>query len=153
LVHRIVEGHVVARPHAVEAERLDASDEVELLLRRLERELDAEAQRAGAHRGKASLTPPSTVSVQPVVLDARSEARNSTASAKSLPGDITFLVATKTSAPPRPWEIRTRIASRATRKWPVELTANERSQSASAIRSTGAECATPALETRMSRPP
>src|SRR5206468_3412180 len=32
--------------------------------------------------------------------------------AKSLPGDITFLVATKTSAPPRPWEIRTRIAAR-----------------------------------------
>src|SRR5437667_222976 len=83
LVHRIVEGHVVARPHTVEAERLDASDGVELLLRRLERELDAEAQTADAHRGKASLTPPSTVSVQPVVLDARSEARNSTASATS----------------------------------------------------------------------
>ena len=37
----------------------------------------------GAHRGKASRTPPSTVSVQPVVLPARSEARNSTASATS----------------------------------------------------------------------
>src|SRR3989442_1732182 len=59
------------------------ADEVELLVRRLERELDAEAQTADAHRGKASLTPPSTVSVQPVVLDARSEARNSTASATS----------------------------------------------------------------------
>jgi site-specific DNA recombinase len=33
--------------------------------------------------GKASLTPPSTVSVQPVVFDARSEARNSAASATS----------------------------------------------------------------------
>src|SRR5882762_10860590 len=83
LVHRIVEGDVVARPHAVEAERLDATDEVELLGRWLERELDAEAQALGTHRGKASLTPPSTVSVQPVVLDARSEARNSTASATS----------------------------------------------------------------------
>src|SRR2546428_785875 len=81
LVHRIVEGHVIAGPHAVEAERLDAADEVGLLVRRLERELDAEAQTADAHRGKASLTPPSTVSVQPVVLDARSEARNTTASA------------------------------------------------------------------------
>src|SRR5438045_3087002 len=83
LVHRIVEGNVVTRPHAVEAERLDAADEVELLVRWLERELDAEAQALGAHRGKASLTPPSTVSVQPVVLDARSEARNSTAAATS----------------------------------------------------------------------
>src|SRR2546428_228292 len=125
LVHRIVEGHVIAGPDAVEAERLDAADEGELLVRRRERGLDGEAQAAGAAEYAA----------------------------KSLPGDITFLVATKTSAPPRPWEIRTRIASRATRKWPVELTANERSQSASAIRSTGAECATPALETRMSRPP
>ena len=73
--------------------------------------------------------------------------------AKSLPGDITFLVATNTSAPPIPWRISTRMASRATRKWPVEFTANERSQSASAMRSTGAEWAMPALETRMSRPP
>ena len=35
------------------------------------------------YRGKASLTPPSTVSVQPVVFDARSEARKSTASPTS----------------------------------------------------------------------
>ena len=73
--------------------------------------------------------------------------------AKSLPGDITFFVATKTRAPPRSCAFMIRIASRATRKWPVEFTANERSQSASAIRSTGAECAMPALETRTSRPP
>ena len=56
------------------------------------------------------------------------------------------------SAPPSPWAMSTRIASRATRKWPVEFTAKERSQSASAIRSTGAECAMPALETTMSTP-
>ena len=45
------------------------------------------------------------------------------------------------------------MASRATRKWPVELTAKERSQSASSIAATGAPCAMPALDTRMSRPP
>ncbi len=59
--------------------------------------------------------------------------------AKSLPGDITFLVATKTSAPPSPCAMRILIASRATRKCPVAFTANERSQSLSSIRSTGAE--------------
>ena len=73
--------------------------------------------------------------------------------AKSLPGDMTFLVATKTKLPPSPCALRMRMPSRATRKWPVALTAKERSQSASSIWSTGAEWAMPALETTMSRPP
>ena len=70
-----------------------------------------------------------------------------------MPGDITFLVATNTNAPPSPWAFSTRMPSRATRKCPVALTAKERSQSASSMRSTGAECAVPALETTMSIPP
>src|SRR6185436_11293891 len=80
LVDRSVEGYVVTGPHGLEAERLDAADEVELRGRRLERQRGAEPRR---QRGKASLTPPSTVSVQPVVLAERSEARNSTAWATS----------------------------------------------------------------------
>ena len=73
--------------------------------------------------------------------------------AKSLPGDMTFFVATKTKAPPRPWAFMRRSPSRATRKWPVEFTENERSQSDSVSWSIGVECAIPALETTMSMPP
>src|SRR5256884_9863058 len=66
---------------------------------------------------------------------------------------MTFLVATKTRAPPRPCAMRIRMPSRGTRKWPVALTAKDRSQSASESRSTGQECAMPAFDTRMSSPP
>src|SRR5439155_921742 len=127
-----MERHVISGPHRVVPEGFQALDELELLGRRMERELGAEADHAG-HRGNASRTPPSTVSVQPVVLADRSEAR--------------------TSAPPSPCAVSTRMASRATMKWPVALTANERSQSASSRRTTGEECATPAFDTRTSRPP
>ena len=58
--------------------------------------------------------------------------------AKSLPGDITFFVATNTITPPRPWALKPFNAARPTRKCPVAFTAKERSQSASSIRSTGA---------------
>ena len=215
-VDGVVEGDVIARPHRVEAERLDAPHQLELLGRRLDRELHAEAHR---QRGKASFTPPSTVRVQPVVLAERSEARNSTASATSsgrmrraeevalaievlelVDGDALgagalapdllrpelgvaedgvgvhdvgadavrptlerqhlgelglgrlgrrvrrevlarrhhVLGGDEDEARRRgPGAISTRMASRATRKWPVEFTANERSQSASAMRSTG----------------
>ena len=66
---------------------------------------------------------------------------------------MTFLVATKTRLPPSPWAFMTRSAARATRKCPVALTAKLRSQSASAIRSIGAEWAMPAFETTTSSPP
>ena len=55
LVHRIVEGNVIAGEHGVEPERLDAAHEIELLLWRLEGELNAEAQRGRAHRGNPAL--------------------------------------------------------------------------------------------------
>jgi hypothetical protein len=50
-----VERDVIPGPHAVEAERLDTTHEIEFLLRRLERDLDAEAQRRGAHHGNPVL--------------------------------------------------------------------------------------------------
>ena len=66
---------------------------------------------------------------------------------------MTFLVATKTRLPPRPWAFMTWSAARVTRKWPVALTAKLRSQSASAMRSMAAAWAMPAFDTTMSRPP
>ena len=46
---------MIAREHGIESERLDAAHEIELLLRRLEGELNAEAQRGRAHRGNPAL--------------------------------------------------------------------------------------------------
>ena len=82
LVDRVVEGHVVAGPHRVVADRFEALDELELLGRRMERRA-GRRNRSCRHLGKASRTPPSTVTEQPVVLAERSDARKSTASATS----------------------------------------------------------------------
>jgi hypothetical protein len=72
---------------------------------------------------------------------------------KSLPGARTFLDATKTRLPPSACCLSTLSACRETRKCPVALTSNERSQSPRAMRSIGQQWAMPALETTMSSPP